>query len=351
VFADIVRFVFTVLGALAGYQTTAYLQRGDRLAFMPHGSDAVAYCLLALLGGLIGFVLGGLIGRFLARLVARMDRFLAKRTAAEVVVGTTGLVVGLAIAALSSLAVVHLPGGPYLLLPLFVVFGYAFAYLAASKNVELLTLVGLDPAGVATAVVERPRHVVDTSAIIDGRLIGIVESGFVPGDLIVPGFVLGELQRLADSADPEKRMRGRRGLDLVRKLMAVTDDVEVVDDDYADLRGVDDKLVRLGQARGADIVTTDFNLAKVAEIKGVRVLNINGLANAVKTAVMPGEEIDVKVLREGREPGQGVGYLDDGTMIVVEDGRTMVGSVISAQVTSVLQNPAGKMIFAKVVGA
>jgi uncharacterized protein YacL len=109
--------------------------------------------------------------------------------------------------------------------------------------------------------------------------------------------------------------------------------------------------VRLGHDRGADIVTTDFNLAKVAEIKGVRVLNINGLANAVKTAVLPGEEIDVKVLREGREPGQGVGYLDDGTMIVVEDGRTMVGSVVSAQVTSVLQSPAGKMIFAKMVGA
>jgi uncharacterized protein YacL len=350
-FAEIVRFVFTVLGALAGYQTTAYLQRGDRLAFLPHGSDAVAYCLLALLGGLIGFVLGGLIGRFLVRLVARMERFLAKRSAAEVMVGTVGLVVGLAIAALSSLAVIHLPGGAYLLLPLFVVFGYAFASLAASKDVELLTLIGLDPTGVVAAAVEPPHHVVDTSAIIDGRLIGIVESGFVPGELIVPGFVLGELQRLADSADPEKRIRGRRGLDLVRKLMAVSDDVEVVDDDYADLRDVDDKLVRLGHDRGADIVTTDFNLAKVAEIKGVRVLNINGLANAVKTAVLPGEEIDVKVLREGREPGQGVGYLDDGTMIVVEDGRTMVGSVVSAQVTSVLQSPAGKMIFAKMVGA
>jgi uncharacterized protein YacL len=350
-FAEIVRFVFTVLGALAGYQTTAYLQRGDRLAFLPHGSDAVAYCLLALLGGLIGFVLGGLIGRFLVRLVARMERFLAKRSAAEVMVGTVGLVVGLAIAALSSLAVIHLPGGAYLLLPLFVVFGYAFASLAASKDVELLTLIGLDPTGGVAAAVEPPHHVVDTSAIIDGRLIGIVESGFVPGELIVPGFVLGELQRLADSADPEKRIRGRRGLDLVRKLMAVSDDVEVVDDDYADLRDVDDKLVRLGHDRGADIVTTDFNLAKVAEIKGVRVLNINGLANAVKTAVLPGEEIDVKVLREGREPGQGVGYLDDGTMIVVEDGRTMVGSVVSAQVTSVLQSPAGKMIFAKMVGA
>ena len=138
---------------------------------------------------------------------------------------------------------------------------------------------------------------------------------------------------------------------MVRKLMAVSDDVEIADDDYDDLHDVDSKLVRLGQERAASILTTDFNLAKVAEIKGVQVLNINVLAGAVKTAVLPGEEIEVKVLREGREPGQGVGYFDDGTMIVVEDGRPMVGVVVKAQVTSVLQNPAGKMIFAKVVRA
>jgi uncharacterized protein YacL len=351
VFVEIVRFVFTVLGALAGYQTTAYLQRGDRLAFLPHGSDFVAYCLLALLGGLVGFVLGGLVGRLFVRLVERMERFLAKRTAAEVVVGTVGLVIGLAIAALSSLAVVRLPHGEYLLLPLFVILGYAFTYLAARKSVELLKLVGLDPARADDSAGGRPRHVVDTSVIIDGRIIGIVESGFLGGDLIVPSFVLAELQRVADSADPEKRIRGRRGLDMVRKLMAVSDDVEVADDDYDDLHDVDSKLVRLGQDRGAGILTTDFNLGKVAEIKGVRVLNINVLAGAVKTAVLPGEEIEVKLLREGREAGQGVGYLDDGTMIVVEDGRSMVGGVVKAQVMSVLQNPAGKMIFAKVVRA
>ncbi len=350
-FVEFVRFVFTVLGALAGYQTTAYLQRDDRLAFLPHGSSFVAYGLLALLGGLVGFVIGGLIGRLFVRLVERMERFLSKRTAAEVVVGTVGLVIGLGIAALSSLAVIRLPGGAYLLVPLFVILGYAFAYLAARKDIELLRLVGLDPARRAEPATERPRHVVDTSAIIDGRVIGIVESGFLGGDLIVPSFVLAELQRVADSADPEKRGRGRRGLDLVRRLMAVSDGVEIADDDYDDLHDVDSKLVRLGQERGADILTTDFNLAKVAEIKGVRVLNINELAVTVRTAVMPGEEIAVKVLREGREPGQGIGYLDDGTMIVVEDGRSMVGSIITVQVASVLQNPAGKMIFAKVVRA
>jgi uncharacterized protein YacL len=349
VFVETVRFVFTVLGALAGYQLAAYLQRGGHVSFLQHGYVAVAYGLLALLGGLIGFVLGGVVGRLFVRLVDRMEGFLSKRTAAEVVVGTVGLLVGLGIAALSSLAVIHLPGGPYLLVPLFVILGYAFAYLAARKDVEILRLVGLGDRGADDPLLTPPRHIVDTSSIIDGRIVDIVETGFLCGELVVPGFVLAELQRVADSADPEKRLRGRRGLDLVRKLMAATDAAKVVDDDYADLNGVDDKLVRLGQDMGADVLTTDFNLAKVAEIKGVRVLNVNELANAVKTSVLPGEEIEVRVLREGREPAQGVGYLDDGTMIVVEDGKSMVGSTVRAQVTSVLQNPSGKMIFTKMV--
>ncbi|HMK93679.1 MAG TPA: TRAM domain-containing protein, partial [Thermoleophilia bacterium] len=281
--------------------------------------------------------------------VERMEAFLSRRTAAEVVVGTIGLVIGLGIAALSSLAVIRLPAGPYLLVPLFIICGYAFAYLAARKNVEILRLVGIDARHDDDPPVRVPRHVVDTSVIIDGRIVDIVETGFLAGELVVPEFVIGELHQVADSTDPEKRVRGRRGLDLVRKLMAVDDTVQIVETDYADLRGVDDKLVRLGQEIDADVLTTDFNLAKVAEIKGVRVLNINELANAVKTSVLPGEEIEVKVLREGREPEQGVGYLDDGTMIVVEDGRQMVGSTVKAQVTSVLQNPAGKMIFTKMV--
>ena len=345
-FVETVRFVFTVLGALAGYQLAAYLERDHHLA----GSAYLAYALLALLGGLVGFVLGGIIGRFFARAVDRMEAFLARRTAAEVVVGTIGLVVGLGIAALSSLAVIRLPAGPYLLVPLFVICGYAFAYLAARKNVEILRLVGIDAKrGDDDPPTPPPRHVVDTSVIIDGRIVDIVETGFLAGELVVPEFVIGELHQVADSTDPEKRVRGRRGLDLVRKLMAVDDAVQVIDTDYPDLRGVDDKLVRLCQELGADALTTDFNLAKVAAIKGVRALNINELANAVKTSVLPGEEIEVKVLREGREPEQGVGYLDDGTMIVVEDGRQMIGATIRAQVTSVLQNPAGKMIFTRMV--
>jgi uncharacterized protein YacL len=350
VLVETIRFLFTVIGVIVGYQLAALGDRGDRLSFLPADYTFLAYGVGALLCGLIGFVLGGVIGRLLVRLMGRLEAFLSRRSAAEVVVGTLGLVVGLGIAALFSLALFRIPyAGPWVVLLFFVVLGYTFAYLAARKNVEILRLVGIEADQTPGIASDRPRHVIDSSSIIDGRLVDIVETGFVSGELVLAGFVVEELQRLADSADPEKRLRGRRGLDLVRKLKAVSDDVRVVENDYPELHGVDSKLVRLGQDLGADILTTDFNLAKVAEIKGVGVLNVNELANAVKTAVLPGEEMEVKVQREGREAEQGVGYLDDGTMVVIEDGRTMIGSTVRVRVASVLQNPAGKMVFTKVV--
>jgi uncharacterized protein YacL len=165
----------------------------------------------------------------------------------------------------------------------------------------------------------------------------------------VPRFVVEELQRLADSADAEKRVRGRRGLDFVRRLQNSSGAVRIDDKDYADVEAVDAKLVRLARDLGAQIVTTDYTLKKVAEIQGVKVLNVNDLANSVKPAVLPGEVIEVKILKEGREQDQGVGYLDDGTMIVVESGAPLVGSRVKAEVTSVLQSPSGKMIFSRVV--
>ena len=192
-----------------------------------------------------------------------------------------------------------------------------------------------------------PAKLVDSSAIIDGRIIDVVKTGFVEGELLVPRFVIEELQRLADSADAEKRVRGRRGLDLVRRLQNSSGQVRVEDTDYADIDAVDAKLVRLGGELHAVILTTDYTLNKVAEIQGVRVLNVNDLANSVKSAVLPGELIEVKILREGREQDQGVGYLDDGTMIVVEAGASLVGERVKAEVTSVLQSPSGKMIFSR----
>ena len=188
----------------------------------------------------------------------------------------------------------------------------------------------------------------DTSVIIDGRIMDIVAAGFLDGQLVVPNFVLEELQKLSDSADNLKRAKGRRGLDLVQDLrISYKDQVVVVDNDFDDISEVDAKLVRLAKQAQAAIITNDYNLNKVAGIQGVKVLNINELANAIKPVVIAGEEMHVYLVKEGKEPNQAIAYLDDGTMIVVENGRHSIGSSIPVVVTSVLQTAAGRMIFAK----
>jgi uncharacterized protein YacL len=200
----------------------------------------------------------------------------------------------------------------------------------------------------ASAAVPTANKILDTSVIIDGRIADICRTRFIDGILFVPLFVIEELQRIADSSDSIKRNRGRRGLDVLQDMRnGDYCSVEIVDYDYPDLTEVDAKLVRLGQELGASIITNDYNLNKVAELQGVRVLNINELANSVKTAVLPGEEMAVSIIREGKESNQGVAYLDDGTMIVVEGARHRVGEMLDIIVTSVLQTAAGKMVFAK----
>ncbi|MGE5606906.1 MAG: PIN/TRAM domain-containing protein [Bacteroidota bacterium] len=190
--------------------------------------------------------------------------------------------------------------------------------------------------------------ILDTSAIIDGRIADLCKTGFLEGVLIIPHFVLNELQKIADSSDPLRRNRGRRGLDILNKIQKENQvAVRIFDMDYEDLTEVDTKLLRLARELEAKVVTNDFNLNKVAELYGVEVLNINELSNAIKPVVLPGEEMVVHVLRDGKEYGQGIGYLEDGTMIVVEGGKNYIGLNIEILVTSVLQTSAGRMIFAK----
>jgi uncharacterized protein YacL len=193
-----------------------------------------------------------------------------------------------------------------------------------------------------------PHIVVDTSAIIDGRIKDIVESGFIYGTLVVPKFVLEELQHIADSSDTLRRNRGRRGLDILAQMQKESPTpIEIVDEPLPDITEVDAKLVALARARSKAILTNDYNLNRVAELQGVRVLNVNSLANAVKPAVLPGEELRVRVIQEGKEAGQGVGFLDDGTMIVVEGGVRYIDKDLDVAVTRVLQTVAGRMIFAQ----
>lgn len=191
--------------------------------------------------------------------------------------------------------------------------------------------------------------IVDTSAIIDGRIRDITDAGFIEGTLIVPRFVLKELQHVADSADVLRRTKGRRGLDILKAMQEDPGkvDVEIIDDDPEEIREVDGKIVALARKYNAKIITTDYNLNKVAQIEGITVLNVNDLANALKPAALPDENLEVKIVKEGKEVDQGVGYLDDGTMIVVDGGRNYVGRRVSVVVTSVLQTAAGRMIFTK----
>lgn len=190
--------------------------------------------------------------------------------------------------------------------------------------------------------------ILDTSVIIDGRIADITETGFVEGTLIIPQFVLNELQHIADSSDSIKRTRGKRGLEVLHHIQKqATVDVQIVDKDFPAIKEVDSKLIELAKVVRGKIVTNDSNLNKVAELQGIQVLNINELANSIKPVVLPGEEINVKILKEGKEMGQGVAYLDDGTMIVVDNGRRHMGKTIDVIVTSVLQTPAGRMIFAR----
>jgi uncharacterized protein YacL len=188
----------------------------------------------------------------------------------------------------------------------------------------------------------------DTSVIIDGRIADVSQTGFIFGTLLVPRFVLNELQHIADSADVLRRNRGRRGLDILNRLQKDARAlVRITDMDVEDVREVDDKLVMLSKQLGCPVLTNDYNLNRVAELQGVAVLNINELANAVKAVFLPGEAMQVKVIQEGKEAGQGVAYLDDGTMIVVEDGRRHLNHTLNVIVTKVLQTAAGRMIFAR----
>ena len=199
-----------------------------------------------------------------------------------------------------------------------------------------------------TIVKKIPPKVLDTSVIIDGRIADICKTGFIEGKLVIPRFVLNELQHIADSSDDLKRVRGRRGLDILNSIQKELDiEVEISDKDFEDIPEVDSKLLKLAETIGGKVVTNDFNLNKVAQFQGVEVLNINELANAVKPVAIPGEHMMAQVVKEGKEQNQGIAYLDDGTMIVVDGGRKYIGETINVLVTSVLQTPAGRMIFGK----
>ncbi len=291
-------------------------------------------------------------GALVACLAILVELRLRKITLKRLLGTAVGLLVGLCCAALASVVLGRLgldTSSTLRLVEIFslVLFAWFGAVLGAAKG-EVLNLSALGDVFVSENDLRHTWKILDTSVIIDGRVGDIADTGFLDGVLVVPQFVLHELQMVADSADSMKRTRGRRGLDVLQRLQKMTNlTIEVVQQDFPHVKEVDMKLIELATLYGCGIVTNDFNLNKVAHGRGVPVLNINELTNSVRPIVLPGELMRVFILKEGKEQSQGVAYLDDGTMVVVDNARRMISRTIDISVTSVLQTTAGKMIFGK----
>lgn len=318
----------------------------------------VGFIVGAGLGALVGYLGSPVLISLIWNAIHRIENVLSGFSGQDLLVGTLGLFFGLIIANLIGLAFVRLPIiGPYVPIVFSIVFGYAGMSIAVRKKMEIANLIAALRFGKQSKDKEKDHKkkeeaysgkLLDTSSIIDGRIAEICMTGFLEGPLLVPVFVLEELQHIADSSDLLKRNKGRRGLDILKKMQEDKFvEVRIIHDDFDDITEVDSKLVRLGRKIHAKVVTTDYNLNKVAALQGVLVLNINDLANALKPARIPGEQMNVLVVKAGKENNQGVGYLDDGTMIVVENGQKYIGSTVTVTVTSVLQTSAGRMIFVK----
>ena len=300
-----------------------------------------------------GGILGYLFSPWLVIAPARAARnSLRSVPMPDLLAGTVGLALGLLIAALLAYPISRLPPpfGPILPFVAVIIFGYLGAAVMALRKDDFMAI--LRPAQLVQPAVATPGPKLqpllsDTSVIIDGRIADVADTGFLLGKLLVPRFVLNELQYIADSSDALRRNRGRRGLEILDRLQQTPDiAIEFIDRDPQDAQQVDDKLISLAMEMDGAVITNDYNLNRVARLQGVKILNINELANAVKSVFLPGEEMPIKIIQVGKEIGQGVGYLDDGTMVVVENGRQYLNQEVLVQVTKVLQTNAGRLVFA-----
>ena len=354
----ILRFVLSLAGIAGGIGAAFYVKQvmdHFGIVLVPHYQDIILYTLFGILFGFILYFLSPGIIKYSIAFLKWTEGKLSEVPMPDIVSGSLGLVIGLFIAFLISDPISRLKlswVSVILTIFLYILFGYLGISIATKRRDELAGFSFFRRFGR-----EKPHKdeetgsvpkVLDTSVIIDGRIFDICKTGFIEGPLIISSFVLEELRHIADSSDGLKRNRGRRGLDVLNRIQKELDiEVKIYEGDITDAAEVDTKLLKLGQMLNAKVITNDYNLNKVAEFQGVSVLNINELANAVKPVVLPGEEMVVQVIKDGKETGQGVAYLDDGTMIVVDGGKKHVGDTIGVTVTSVLQTAAGRMIFAK----
>lgn len=354
----IITFIGLSAGVALGLSMAEFLYENDFLNLMKIVYMIATPAIFGIIAAVFAYVMSKLIIRLGKKLAQYAQAELEKIPQQDFLFGLIGLIFGLVIAFLISglYDIIPIPMAANALKILtFIFFGYLGISLA-QKNIKdqpkladlAKKMTGSKSSKHGQSSGQSKPKILDTSVIIDGRIADICKTGFIEGDLIIPEFVLGELRHIADSSDGLKRNRGRRGLDILkiiqRDLPIV---VRIVDTDFEDVSEVDIKLIKLAQKMNGCIVTNDYNLNKVATLQDIVILNINELANAVKPVVLPGEEMLIQIIKEGKESNQGVSYLDDGTMIVVEDGRKFINETIHVIVTSVLQTAAGRMIFAK----
>lgn len=342
--------ILGIIGAFTGLPIYDYVS-----GFIPNLllSQGATIAINTIIFAIIGFIITPYLTIKPLQALARLFR---KATPQTLISGLIGLVIGLITAAIMAYPLSLLPGALGQILPFvgLVLFGYLGVVLFVTRQEDFMNLfrgISTKTSRTSKSSSEGERRIlVDTSAIIDGRIADIAKTGFLGGSLIVPRFVLNELQFVSDSADSLRRQRGRRGLEVLAELQEGKDVPVIISDvDVEGVREVDERLIVLAQQLNAPILTNDYNLNRVAELQGVKILNINDLANAVKVVLLPGEEFSINVIQEGKEYQQGVGYLDDGTMVVIENGQKYLEKTIPVTVTKILQTSAGRMIFAKPV--
>ncbi|WNF37045.1 PIN/TRAM domain-containing protein [Bacillaceae bacterium IKA-2] len=348
----IVKLFFVILGVTLGFLFVPSLIQVLDFGLPNWVSNAYVG---AGIGAIILYLSSFWVTDYIVGLIRLVEEKLVKAPVTDVLFGTMGIIFGLIVAFLI-VQTISSTNVPVLssILPIFLtlLLGYLGFQVGFKKRDELINLISRSKKKDNDEDIKE-RHgvelkILDTSVIIDGRIADICQTGFLEGTLIIPQFVLEELQHIADSSDVLKRNRGRRGLDILNKIQKeLSINVEIYEGDFEEIQEVDSKLVKLAKLLSGLVVTNDFNLNKVCDLQGVPVLNINDLANAVKPIVLPGEELHVQVIKDGKEHNQGIAYLDDGTMIVVEGGRDHIGKYLDVIVTSVLQTSAGRMIFAK----
>ncbi|MBP1970839.1 uncharacterized protein YacL [Virgibacillus natechei] len=353
---NIVHLFFIILGGTMGYLYIPYLI--NLFDFTQASWLASAY-LGMIVGAIIFFLISYWLAGYIVKSLKWVEDALIKVPAVDLFFGSVGLILGLVIAYFINMPLQDINIGIVSqVLPLFIMIllGYLGFQVGFRRREEFVNLLNVNkkeqkrrPLDADARESNQPKaKILDTSVIIDGRIADICQTNFLEGTIVIPQFVLGELQHIADSSDALKRNRGRRGLDVLNRIQKdLPVKVEIYEGDFEEIQEVDSKLIKLAKVIGGIVVTNDFNLNKVCDLQSVPVLNINDLANAVKPVVLPGEELEVQVIKDGKEHNQGIAYLDDGTMIVVEEGRNYIGKTIEVLITSVLQTSAGRMIFAK----